>query len=187
MRQVALIAAVAGLVGLSGCAGSTGAISAPDVTVVATPSLQPGTALPAPTEPPLLTVTGRIGTTNSAGALQLDAGTFDRLGRVEVTVFDPWIKQDIAVQGIWLADLLTVARADGGASAVHLVALDNYEVDLSMADVRAGGILLATRTADGSAIPVTQGGPTRIVFVDGNPTGSRPELWIWSLTTIDVR
>jgi hypothetical protein len=22
---------------------------------------------------------------------------------------------------------------------------------------------------------------------DGNTTGSRPELWIWSLTTIDVR
>ena len=181
MRQVALIAV---LVALGGCAGS--AAGAPEVTVVAASSLQPGTVPPAPAEP-LLAITGRIGVTNSDGALQLDAGALDRLERLKVTVFDPWIKQDIEVQGVWLADLLNLARPADGASGLHMAALDFYEVDLTMAEVGAGGILLATRTADGSGIPVAEGGPTRIVFVDGNPTGSRPELWIWSLKTIDVR
>ena len=74
-----------------------------------------------------------------------------------------------------------------GAQTIHFTALDDYQIDLSLADVRAGGILLATRTGDGGPIPIEDGGPTRIVFVGGVPAGASADQWIWNLAMIDVR
>jgi hypothetical protein len=48
-------------------------------------------------------------------------------------------------------------------------------------------VLLATRTGDGGAIPIAEGGPIRIVFADGVASGANANQWIWSVTTIDVR
>ena len=55
-----------------------------------------------------------------------------------------------------------------------------------MADVRAGGIMLASGDGEGAALPIDHGGPTRIVFMDGAQAGVNPDHWIWSLKTIDV-
>ena len=76
---------------------------------------------------------------------------------------------------------------DPAAQTVHVTALDDYQVDLSIADVRAGGVLLATRDGEGRAIPLEDGGPTRIVFAANVPAGASADQWIWSLSTIDVR
>jgi multidrug efflux pump subunit AcrA (membrane-fusion protein) len=98
----AAVAAVL-LAGPSGCAATsapaTTVAAPPSVALVEAPSLRPGTPVPAPTEPALLTLTGRIGSTNGAGALRLDADSLGRLGRIQVTVFDPWTKQNLQVQG----------------------------------------------------------------------------------------
>jgi hypothetical protein len=40
---------------------------------------------------------------------------------------------------------------------------------------------------DGSAIPIDQGGPVRVVFLDGVEAGKNPDQWIWSIKEIDVR
>jgi hypothetical protein len=96
-------------------------------------------------------------------------------------------KQRMSFQGVWLADVLAAAGVDGGATGLHLTALDNYQVDLPIADVRAGGVLLATRNGDGGATPIAEGGPIRIVFADGAEAGANANQWIWSLTTMDVR
>ena len=60
-------------------------------------------------------------------------------------------------------------------------------MSLSLADVRAGGILLATGDGSGAHIPIADGGPTRIVFLKGLPAGANADQWVWSLKTIDVR
>lgn len=193
-RRLATAVAVWLTVALAGCAvGQNPAAESdppatpPEISVVAEPTLHPGTPAPAPSDAAVLTLLGRIGSTNDGQKLRLDQRTLDGLGRIQATVFDPWIKQDVRVQGVWLADLLAFAETDAAASGVHMTALDDYEIDLTMADVRSGGILLATRNGDGSTIPINDGGPTRIVFVGEVAVGSRPELWIWSLETIDVR
>jgi hypothetical protein len=80
-----------------------------------------------------------------------------------------------------------VAGVGPDATHAHVVALDDYAVDLSLADVRAGGIILATRAGDGSAIPIDKGGPTRIVFMDGVKAGANADQWVWSVKTIDVQ
>lgn len=191
-RAVAVVVAVVAVV--------TACVSSPSVPAEVAPAdvdpapvvlqpavLTPEDVVPAPTSAPVLSVTGRIGATNSGNGLNLDPGTLDRLGRIRITVFEPWVKQTQNFQGVWLSDLLTLAHPDPGARTVHFTALDDYQVDLTIADVMAGGVLLATRSGDGAPIRIEDGGPTRIVFVGGVPSGASADQWIWSLSTIDVR
>jgi hypothetical protein len=159
----------------------------PAPAVLAPPTVAPGDTLPAPKGETVLTLTGKIGSKNAAETLRLDPALLDEFGLVRVSVWEPWIKQDMQFQGVWLADVLKVAQTDGSAKTLHLTALDDYQIDLSIADVMAGGIMLATKTGDGAAIPIEDGGPTRIVFVSGNLSGTSADQWIWSLSTIDVR
>jgi len=135
----------------------------------------------------VLTVTGRIATTNTAGALRLDAPTLDRMGLVAMSVDDPWAKRRLGLEGVWLRDVVALARPEEGATSVHVHALDDYQVDLTLADIRADAILLASRDDGGVALPVEDGGPTRIVFADDLAPRFSPDLWIWNIDTIEVR
>jgi hypothetical protein len=186
------LAAVTALVLAAGCAaaepaGTAEVLGTPAPSVIRAPDLEPGAVPAAPQGRPLLTVTGRIATTNAAGVLQLDQGGLDRLGLLEMSVDDPWAKKRLALQGVWLRDLVDLVRPDAGATTLHLTALDDYQVDLNLADVRSLGIFLATRTGDGAALPVEDGGPTRVVFADDLVERFSPDLWIWNIDTIDVR
>ena len=148
--------------------------------------LKPGAAIPLPAES-VLVLRGSISGTNEGDLLRLGVETLDQLGLHQVQVFEPWVKQDVGFQGVWLADLLDVAGAAGNARGIHVVALDDYSVDLTIEQVDAGGILLATRTAEGEPLSIEQGGPTRIIFLDGVAAGVNTDLWIWSLKEISVR
>ena len=53
--------------------------------------------------------------------------------------------------------------------------------------MRDQSIFLATRTGDGAALPIEEGGPTRIVFADGLADRFSPDMWIWNIETIEVR
>ena len=179
---------VATAIGLAagGCA-EPGPVAAAAVVVTTPAPRAPDERLPVPAGDPVLTITGRVERTNVGQALRLDADGMDALGRIRIELYEPWVKQRMSFQGVWLADVLAAAGVDGGATGLHLTALDNYQVDLPIADVRAGGVLLATRNGDGGAIPIAEGGPIRIVFADGVEAGANANQWIWSLTTMDVR
>lgn len=171
-----------------GCGTAQPAAPAPPpASVVKAPDADRSAVPTAPQGRPLLTVTGRIGATNDDRTLRLDQNGLDRLGLLEMSVNDPWAKQRIALQGVWLRDLVDIARPDTGATSLHLAALDDYQVDLTLADVRDQSIFLATRTGDGTALPIEDGGPTRIVFADGLADRFSPDMWIWNIETIEVR
>ena len=189
VTAAALLAVLPAACGSDTATGGQAATATPGVaaSMVKPPVLRPGQAVPTPAGDPVLRLTGKIGKPNDAGSLVLDAATLDRLGVSKVRLFEPWLKQEMEFQGVWLADLLEVAGVDGAATTVHVTALDDYQVDLTMADVRAGGIFLATKDGLGKAIPVDDGGPTRIVFVGGVASGKSDDQWIWSLKTLDIR
>jgi hypothetical protein len=182
---------VATAIGLAagGCAHPSPVAAARSAAVVVTTPAPraPDERLPAPAGDPVLTITGRVDRTNVDHALRLDEHGLDALGRIRIELYEPWVKQRMSFQGVWLADVLDAAGIDRDANGLHLTALDNYQVDLSIAEVREGGVLLATRNGDGGAIPIADGGPIRIVFADGVESGANANQWIWSLTTIDVR
>jgi hypothetical protein len=171
-----------------GCGSAEPAAPAPlPASVVKAPDADAGAIPTAPQGRPLLTITGKIGATNDAGALRLDREELDRLGLLAMSVNDPWAKQRIDLQGVWLRDLVALARPDAGATTLHLSALDDYQVDLDLADVRSESILLASRTGDGAELPVESGGPTRVVFADDLAQRYSPDLWIWNIEKIEVR
>jgi hypothetical protein len=176
------------------CAACGEAEPAPDQTpsvplaeqVLEPVSLGPGERLPTATGESLLTVTGRIAPGAADGTLRLDAAGLQRLGLRKVTVFEPFVRQTVDFQGVWLADVLAAAEVSPSATSVHLTALDDYETDLTMADIRAG-VFLATRTGAGRPIPLEEGGPVRILIPGDIPSGTTDAKWIWSLSTVEVR
>jgi hypothetical protein len=189
-------AAAALVVVAAGCAAEptaeTGTAAQPAATayagtVVTPASLKPGQPVPVPAKKAELTVTGKITVTNRAGALALDRSIIERMGVEQVRLYEPWTKETLDFRGVWLRDLLAVAGAAPDAATVHIVALDDYAVDLTMADVRAGGIMLAVRDGAGAQIPVDKGGPTRIVFMNGVKAGENADQWVWSLKSIDIQ
>lgn len=160
---------------------------APAAAVLRAPDPVSDAAPAAPQDKPLVTLTGRIATTNGDGVLRLDRAAIDRLGLLAVDVDDPWAKQRVTLQGFRLRDLVDLARPTAGATTLHVTALDDYQVDLNLADVRADGIFLATRNGQGAALPVEDGGPTRVVFTADLVSRFSPDMWIWNIETIEVR
>ncbi|HST64221.1 MAG TPA: molybdopterin-dependent oxidoreductase [Mycobacteriales bacterium] len=184
---VLVLALTAGCGGADGPGAATGAGATGAPAVVRPASLRPGQPVPVPAGKAVLTLTGKVSADNRGATVAFDRPALERIGLVRARLHDPWAKEEIEVRGIRLRDLLAVAGAPATATSVHITALDDYQVDLGLADVRAGGVLLATAAGDGSAIAVEDGGPTRIVFLDGVPAGGNADHWIWSLKTIEVR
>ena len=191
-RTPGRVAALAVVLALTACGSSTPAGKTPTAktttaTIVSVATLKAGQDVPVPTGKPVFTMTGKISVTNRGGTLVFDQGTVEKLGLVQAKLYEPWTKQDLEFRGVWLRDLVALAGPSAEATKLHITALDDYAVDLSLADVRAGGIMLATRAGDGSAIPLDQGGPTRVVFLDGVAAGANADQWVWSIKQIDVQ
>jgi hypothetical protein len=170
------VCAVCVLVGACGSgAGNKQAAhsSAPTITAV--------TALAAPTGPSILEVTS-----GSSAAVGVDFATIDKLATKTYDIFEPFEKKNMAFKGVELWTLLQGAGVPATAKSVHLTALDDYAVDLSVADLKSGGVIVATR-ADGTPMPLDHGGPIRLVFADGVAAGSNPDQWIWSIAKISAQ
>jgi hypothetical protein len=153
-------------------------------------SLQPGDAIPAPTNEIVLTITGGTGVKNSGEALVLDMTTLEKLGLVEYSVNDPWLNAKNTYSGVLMSDLLKHAGVPSSATIVHITALDDFQIDISIADIQKWPILLATRI-NGEYMSVENSGPTRIIF----PYDTFPEidqvaykdLWIWNLKSLEIK
>jgi DMSO/TMAO reductase YedYZ molybdopterin-dependent catalytic subunit len=68
-------------------------------------------------------------------------------------------------EGVLLSDLLEVAGVPDSASKVSLTALDDYKVDFTVDDARSSQMLLAP---------------------DSSSLGRNPDLWIWSVSSMEV-
>ncbi|MBA2380926.1 MAG: molybdopterin-dependent oxidoreductase, partial [Chloroflexi bacterium] len=144
-------------------------------------------AIPIPAVP-ALTMSGRISATNQAKGLVLGVADLEHMGLIRYTARDPWLEADLEFTGLLLTDLLAASGAATDATTLRITALDDYQVDLSIADARRWPIMLATRTG-GHPMSIEEKGPTRIVF-PGDPSIDvlkHKDLWIWQITTIEVR
>ncbi|MCS7009997.1 MAG: molybdopterin-dependent oxidoreductase [Anaerolineales bacterium] len=157
---------------------------------VSQPMFQAGDILPKPTGEVILTVSGKIGSRNSGDLLLLDMETLEKFGLVEYELNDPWLKRVVTYRGVLMSDFLEIIQAAEDAELVHFVALDDYEVDITLQEIRKWPILLATQ-ADGKYMAVSENGPTRIIF----PFDQFPEidqsvyrdLMIWNIESMEVR
>jgi hypothetical protein len=187
-RLGALVAAVLMLVGstLGGCAGEApvgGETAAgPTPTATALPL-----TIPEQKGASLLTISGKIGADNKGDALVLDESAVAGLAKLDLSFTDPFQKKTLALKGVWMADLLVAAEVTDDARSVRMTALDDYVIDFTMDEVRAGGMFLAVADQHSKPLTLENGGPTRVVFVDGTAAGANSDKWIWSLATIEVQ
>ncbi|HEU0021363.1 MAG TPA: molybdopterin-dependent oxidoreductase [Dehalococcoidia bacterium] len=185
-RFLLLLCAFGLILGLAACS-KPGKSDFPRPIIPA--SINPGDPIPAPSGEVILTISGNLSVTNVGDSLQLDMPTLERLGLVKYSVLDPYLNKDTAYTGLLMSDLARVLGVTEPAEVFHFVALDDYQVELTLAQVQRWPILLATRAND-EYMSVENSGPTRIIF----PYDTHPELnpiryndlWIWNIESIKV-
>ena len=177
---LAAVSVLAVAVALPGC-GETG-------THAATPAARAAAApapVPAPSGKPVLTIAGAVSNPNDGNAVEFDLSTLDAMATVTTDMYEPFVHKTITFTGIPMVDLLARAGISPAGTRVRLHALDDYNVELTVADLSDPRILLATK-AGNARIPVADGGPIRLVFPDGSKVGKNKDLWIWSIDSITV-
>jgi hypothetical protein len=135
----------------------------------------------------ILTLTGKVGTTNTADAAVFDLAMLDALAGRETTAETPWFDQAHTFKGTLLSAVLDAAGAHG--TALRVRAINGYEAVIPMEDVAAWPIILATRI-DGKVLSVRDKGPIFVVY----PFDLAPELYnevyytrsVWQVETMEV-
>ncbi|MDQ2757130.1 MAG: molybdopterin-dependent oxidoreductase [Actinomycetota bacterium] len=195
VRVAILLTLVAALMSLAGCgttstrATATPAAPGPNggYRVVTASSVDPRQALPVPTGPVVLTVSGHLGA-GVTNPVRLDMAGLETLGLVEYPTMDKQAEGRRATfRGVLLRRLLAAVGADR-STTLHTAAVNDFSVDIPVSDATAYPVLLAT-TVDGSRMPVDRYGPVRVIYPTDDtsldPTVYDPR-WIWQLTSIVV-
>ena len=127
------------------------------------------TSLPQPTEKPILTITGRITTTNKADAAQFDRPMLEALGTSGFETTTPWYNGPVRFEGVRMDQLMQEVGATGDTVVVS--ALNDYSIEIPIEDFARYNVLLALKR-DGQYMSVRDKGPLFIVY----PYDSMPEL-----------
>lgn len=183
------LACAAITLGLIVALGACNAQATPVYQEVTPASLSPGDPIPIPAEKVVLTLYGDLAVKNVGNTLQFDMPTLERLGLVEYAVRDPWLNSEVTYTGILMSELSKFVGAADSAAKVHIVALDDYQVNIPFTEIKKWPILLATRT-NGEYMSIENSGPTRIIF----PYHAYPEidpvkyddLWIWNIKSMEI-
>jgi hypothetical protein len=126
-------------------------------------------SLPQPTERSILTVTGRITTTNKADAAQFDRPMLEALGMSGFVTTTPWDDGPVRFEGVRMDRLMREVGATG--DTVSAYAANDYSVDIPVEDFARYDVLLALRR-DGEYMTARNKGPLFIIY----PYDSHPEL-----------
>jgi hypothetical protein len=166
----------------------TAAIAQPskDYEAVTEATLKPGMAIPEPTGPVILTVSGRI---KSGKPVRFDLATLESLGLIRFTTMTSWTTEPAAFEGVLLSALLDVVGADPAATSLNLIALNDFENPAPIEDSRKWPVMLALKR-DGEYMSRRDRGPIWIIY----PQHVYPELgqreyfsrWVWQLKAIVV-
>ena len=158
--------------------------------VVSPGSLSPGSPIPPPTEPVVLTVRGRLGLAHVDAGVTLDMPTLERIGLIRFTTPTAWTDGLVTFEGVLLSRLLEVLAVPGDVTELAMTALDDYQVAIPAVDVRTWPVIIALKR-DGQYMSVRNKGPLWVVY----PRHAFPELqqakhnpkWIWQLKEIVIR
>jgi hypothetical protein len=144
-------------------------------------------ALDKPAAPVVLTLRGKVGTTNDAGAAHFDMAMLGRMAQRSISTRTPWYDGPRKFTGPLLRDVLQAAGAKG--TGLRAIALNDYKVDIPFEDTQKFDVVLA-RLLDDKPMPVREKGPLFIIY----PFDDKPELRVpqyfarcaWQLRTIEI-
>jgi hypothetical protein len=174
---------VAAILLLAACGGSDS-----EYETVQEATLTTGDAVPAPTGDVILTITGDINNINKGDSLVFDMETLESLELVRYTVSDPWQQTEIAYTGVLLSDLLAVAGAGEGATAVNVIALNDYAAEVPISESDKWPVMIATQS-DGEYMTIDNTGPTRIIFPYDtyDDISAARNMSVWNIGSMEVK
>jgi hypothetical protein len=126
-------------------------------------------ALAAPTQKPILTISGKINVRNQGDTAQFDRAMLESLGMTSFETTTPWYQGTARFDGVRMDHLMETVGAFG--ERVLAYALNDYSTELPISDFRKYNVLLALKR-DGAYMPVRDKGPLFIIY----PFDSDPEL-----------
>lgn len=127
-------------------------------------------ALEAPSGNPILVLDGDITVSNAPdGTAVFDLEMIEALGTFEIVTETPWTDGYIRFEGVRARDLLASVGAQG--KSVHAVAINDYTVDIPIADFKKYDVILAYR-ANGKRMRIRDKGPLWVIY----PWAKHPEL-----------
>ena len=131
--------------------------------------LSPAWALQPPAGAVILTISGKVGDTNQAGAAAFDLAMLEALPQRSFTTSTPWYKEPTKFTGPLLRDVLAMAKANG--VTLEAMALNDYKTTIPMDDAQQFAVIVAHRIND-QPISVRTKGPLFIIY----PFDTTPEL-----------
>jgi hypothetical protein len=145
-------------------------------------------ALPEPTGPVILTITGKIGVKNRGATAVFDRAMLEALGATSFETQTPWFDKPQLFEGVLMTRLLAAVQASG--ETVICTALNDYSTEIPIADFAAFGTIMAYKRG-GNYLTVRDKGPLFIIY----PFDSKPELKqqryygrsAWQLAQLAVR
>jgi len=144
--------------------------------------------LAAPTEKPILTISGKISVTNEKDTAQFDRPMLEKLGMDIIETTTPWNEGKVKFEGVRLDKLMQQVGASG--RRVTVVALNDYATEIPMEDFAKYKVILAIKR-NGEYMPVRDKGPLFIIYpFDSNPdlqTQTFYDRAAWQVARIDVK
>ena len=132
----------------------------------------------------VLTIDGK---TQGEKAFEFSLADLEAMPSATVTTDTPWYDNAVTFTGVRLADLMAVVGADG--ETAYVVALNDYAVEVPIADFEAFGVILALK-ADGAYMPIDDKGPLFVIYpFDANPELKSEEYFIravWQVKSITI-
>jgi hypothetical protein len=145
-------------------------------------------SLPRPEGEVILTVTGAIAQTNADGAAEFDLAMLAELGTVGFSTSTMWTDGVQHFEGVSLRALLDRVGASG--TTIRAMALNDYSIDIPIADAVPDGPILAFSVND-EIMSVREKGPLWVVYpYDRDPERYRTEVIharsVWQLQRLTI-
>lgn len=142
-------------------------------------------ALPTPQGTVLLTVTGKITTTNVDGKAAFDLAMLEGIGGATIDTSTAWTEGRGHFQGVLLSKLMERVGASGDTAVT--IAINDYKVEIPVVDFSRYPVILAYRM-NGEVLKIRDKGPLWIIY----PQDDHPELktketqakWVWQVKEI---
>lgn len=125
------------------------------------PAVAAAADLTAPTGEVVLTVSGKIATTNAGATATFDMSMLEALPSRATETATPWTKGKVTFEGPLGSALLDRIGATG--TTLKITALNDYAVEVPIEDFRKWPVILATRR-DGKPMPVRDKGPIFVIY-----------------------
>ena len=148
----------------------------------------PAHALNAPKGKVILSITGNVRFKNAGDQADFDMDMLAALPQTSFTTSNPWYKETKKFTGPLLRDVLAAAGAQG--TTLKAVALNNFKVEIPVADTQQFPVVLA-RLLDDKPMLIREKGPLFIIY----PFDTNTELHsaryysrsAWQLRTLEIQ